>query len=85
MVEVVEEVKPPEPQAPAVLPEPPKPVAKAKLSPKDFVVEQFKLGKPVFVVALEKGEHPRNIWRKEGEKFKLEQPEAYSHRWMKLA
>lgn len=61
----------------------------SKLSAKEakaFVAEQFKAKIPVMVVALQEGEHPRpGAWKKVGQKFKLENPEAYSHRWMKLA
>ena len=53
---------------------------------KAFIVEQFKAKQPVFVIAKHDGEHPRaGSWKKQGQKFKLEFPEAYSHRWMKLA
>jgi len=52
---------------------------------KAHIAEQFKLGKKVEVIALQDGEHPKAIWQKQGDKFKLQSAEAYSHRWMKLA
>lgn len=52
---------------------------------KAHIAKQFLAKIPVFVVALDVGEHPKANWKKAGDKFKLEKPEAYSHRWMKLA
>ncbi len=76
----------------AILPEPDGPPVKvdtskfSKEEAKAFIKEQFAAKIPVFVIALQEGEHPKSgSWKKAGDKFKLEKAELYSHRWMKLA
>lgn len=50
-----------------------------------YIAKQFAAKIPVFVIALDTGEHPRSgQWKVLGQKFKLEKAELYSHRWMKL-